>query len=367
MNTVQPQTASVSRSRLRLWLVAIASFFVFLYLIRSILLPFVVGMLAAYFLDPAVDRLRKRGWSRSAAAALITAIFFVIVATACGLLVPQILQQLASLASELPGYIHTLHEKYAADIDRYTALLSKQQTESIKNTAASAGGTLANALSTIIPSMLQSGLAVLNLLSLIFLTPVVIFYLLRDWKELVQRIDDMLPRDHAVTIREQLKEIDRTLSGFIHGQTNVCLIMAVYYGITLSGIGLNFGLGMGILTGFLLFIPFVGYVFSLLVCLAIALFQFGLEAHFFFTVAVFAVGVVMETGVITPKLVGSKVGLHPIWIIFGMLAGAALFGFVGILISLPVTAVVGVLVRFALRQYLCSTMYKGSCAVVVKP
>lgn len=362
-NIISPLTAP--RSRLRLWLLAIACFFLFLYLIRSILLPFVVGMLAAYFLDPAMDRLRKRGWSRTAAAALITVIFFIIVATACALLVPQILQQLATLAAELPGYMHTLHEKYAADIDRYTALLSKQQTESFKSTAVSAGGTLANALSTIVPNILQSGLAVLNLLSLIFLTPVVIFYLLRDWKEVVQRIDDMLPRDHAATIREQLKEIDRTLSGFIHGQTNVCLIMAVYYGIALSGVGLNFGLGMGILTGFLLFIPFVGFLFSFLVCLAIALFQFGTDMHFFSTIAVFAVGGAMENAFVTPKLVGSKVGLHPIWIIFGMLAGAALFGLVGILISLPVTAVIGVLVRFVLKQYMCSAMYKGSCKVTV--
>lgn len=351
--------ATISRSRLRLWLLAIACFFLFLYLIRSILLPFVVGILAAYFLDPAMDGLRKRGWSRTTAAALITATFCIIVGTACSLLVPQILQQLASLASALPGYIHTLQEQYGADIKRYVALLGTEQGESIKNTAVSASSSIASGLSTVIPSILQSGFAVLNLASLIFLTPVVIFYLLRDWDEFVKRIDDMLPRDHADTIRMQLKEIDRTLSGFIHGQTNVCLIMAVYYGIALSGIGLNFGLGMGILTGFLLFIPFVGYVFSLLVCLAIALFQFGMEVHFFSTVAVFAVGVVMETGVITPKLVGSKVGLHPIWIIFGMLAGAALFGFVGILISLPVTAVIGVLVRFALKHYLGSAMYNG--------
>lgn len=348
-----------SRSRLRLWIAAIACFFVFLYLIRSILLPFVVGILAAYFLDPAVRNLRTRGWSRSTAAALITGIFFIIVATACSVLAPLILHQLSSLATELPGYLHTLQEKYAADIDRYIATLSDDQTESVKNAAVNAGGTLANALGKIVPSMLQSGLAILNLLSLVFLTPVVIFYLLRDWEQFVKRIDDMLPREHAETIRTQMRAIDHTLSGFIRGQTNVCLIMATYYGIALSLIGLNFGLGMGIVTGFLLFIPFVGYVFSLLVCLAIGLFQFGMDAHFAALVIVFAVGVVVETGVITPKLVGSKVGLHPIWIIFGMLAGAALFGFVGILISLPVTAVIGVLVRFALKQYLSSSLYNG--------
>jgi predicted PurR-regulated permease PerM len=348
-----------SRSHFRLWLTATVCFFLFLYLIKGILLPFVVGMLAAYFLDPLMRTLRARGWSRSGAAALITTLFSLSVVLACSLLVPLILQQLSTLANELPGYLHALQEKYAADIDHYISMFTSDKSESFKNAAASAGGNVANALGKIIPGMLQSGLAVLNVLSLVFLTPVVIFYLLRDWEQFVKRIDDMLPLEHATTIREQLKAIDATLSGFIRGQTNVCLIMATYYGVALSLAGLNFGLGMGILTGFLLFIPFVGYLFSLMVCIAIALFQFGMDVHFVMVACVYAVGVVMETGVITPKLVGSKVGLHPIWIIFGMLAGAALFGFVGILISLPVTAVIGVLVRFAMKQYLGSSLYRG--------
>ncbi len=252
-----------------------------------------------------------------------------------------------------------MQTKYGPELEHYFSTLSPEQIEPLKNAASNITTNLADMASKIIPSMLQSGLAVLNIISLIFLTPVVVFYLLRDWDQFITRVDDMLPRKHADVIRAQLHAIDSTLSGFIRGQTNVCLIMAAYYGIALSLIGLHSGFGMGILTGFLLFIPFVGYAASLIVCITIGLFQFGWGTHVMILLMIFGVGVIMESGFITPKLVGGKVGLHPIWIIFGMLAGAALFGFVGVLISLPVTAVIGVLVRFALSQYKNSSLYNS--------
>lgn len=297
-----------SRSRLGFWLAGLVCFFLFLYFIRGILLPFVVGMLAAYFLDPAVHQLRARGWSRSTSAAIITIAFFTITVALGSILVPLILEQLTMLASQLPIYIHALREKYGADLTRYFSSMSPELVNPIKSATNSIGGGLADMLGTILPDMLQSGLAILNMLSLIFLTPVVVFYLLRDWDHFVERIDDMLPRDHADTIRTQLRAIDSTLSGFIRGQTNVCLLMAAYYGIALTLIGLNSGLGLGILTGFLLFIPFVGYAASLVTCLIIGLFQFGWGEHIMVMLAVFGVGVVLESGFITPKLVGDKVG-----------------------------------------------------------
>lgn len=358
------ETAWGSRSRLWFWLAGIVCFFLFLYLIRGILLPFVVGMLAAYFLDPAVHQLRLRGWSRSTSAAIITIAFFAVTVALGSLLVPLILEQLTMLAGELPVYIRALREKYGADVTHYFSTMGPDLANPIKSAAGTIGGGLADMLGKILPDMLQSGLAVLNLLSLIFLTPVVVFYLLRDWDQFVERIDDMLPRDQANTIRTQLRAIDRTLSGFIRGQMNVCLLMAAYYGIGLTFVGLNSGLGLGILTGFLLFIPFVGYASSLVTCLIIGLFQFGWGEHMMIMLAVFGVGVVLESGFITPKLVGDKVGLHPIWIIFGILSGAALFGLVGVLISLPVTAVIGVLVRFALTQYKNSSLYSGETHVL---
>lgn len=359
MSNLPSQNGMPSRSHLRFWGAVIGLFFLFLYLIRGILLPFVVGLLAAYFLDPAVRHLRSRGWSRSGAASVITIGFFVVVSVACSLLVPMILQQLAAFVREFPSYWTALEARYGEQFQHFVSTLSPDQVQSLKTAASNMGSSVTDVLGRVVPGMLQSGLAVLNVLSLVFLTPVVVFYLLRDWEVFVRRVDDILPRDHADTIRKQLHAIDLTLSGFIRGQTNVCLLMAAYYGIGLSVVGLKFGLGIGILTGFLLFIPFVGYATSALVCLMIGLFQFGWGSHVMALLAVFGVGVMLESGFITPKLVGSKVGLHPIWIIFGMLAGASLFGFVGVLISLPVTAVIGVLVRFALVKYLASAVYHG--------
>lgn len=354
-----PHPYYTPRSRFRFWLAGIICFFVFLYLVRSILLPFVVGMLAAYFLDPAVRKLRSRGWSRGTAAAVITVSFFVIAATLCAILIPLMLHQLTALATELPGYVHALQEKYGSKIEHYFSSLSPEQIDPIKNASSSIGASVTEMMGTILPSMLQSSLAILNMFSLIFLTPVVVFYLLRDWNQFVRRFDDMLPRDHAATIRQLLHEIDLTLSGFIRGQTNVCIMLAAYYGVALTLLGLNSGLGLGILTGFMLFIPYVGYAVGLILGVTIGLFQFGWSTQFIALLTIFGVGMVMENAVITPRLVGSKVNLHPIWIIFGILAGAALFGFVGVLISLPVTAVSGVLVRWALAKYKQSTLYTG--------
>lgn len=359
MNDVPILYPRAQRSHLRFWVAGILCFFIFLYLIRSILLPFVVGLLAAYFLDPAVRRLSKQGMSRSAASGVITVSFFLIAGIMCSVLVPLIINQMTALAVEVPHYWQILQSRYGEDVQRYVSSFSASQMEPLKEAASNVGGSLAEMLGKIIPGMLVSSLNLLNILSLIFLTPVVVFYLLRDWDQFVVRVDEMLPRGHADVIRQQLQAIDQTLSGFIRGQTNVCLLMSAYYGIAFSVIGLHFGLGLGILSGFLLFIPFVGYAVSVVICVSLALFQFGWGGQVIAILAVFVVGMMAEGGIITPKLVGGKVGLHPIWIIFGMLAGGTLFGFVGILLSLPVTAVIGVLVRFAISQYLRSSLYKG--------
>lgn len=351
--------ALANRSRWRFWLAGIIIFFLFLYLIRGILLPFVVGILTAYFLDPAVRRLTRRGLSRGAAAALITAAFFLVAIAGCALFAPLIVQQLAALASEMPGYVHTLRSNYGSDVERYFAKLGPDQADSVHDALNNFTATAAGMAGGMITNLLQSGLAIINLLSLVFLTPLVAFYLLRDWDVFIARMDAMLPRQYAHTIREQLHAIDLTLSGFIRGQTNVCLIMAAYYSIALLLVGLRFGLGLGILSGLLLFIPFIGFAACFIVAMAIALIQFGFTSSFFAVLVIYLVGMAVEGGFITPRLVGDKVGLHPLWIVFGMLAGGALFGLVGILIAVPVTAVIGVLVRFAMQRYLQSTLYNG--------
>jgi predicted PurR-regulated permease PerM len=259
----------------------------------------------------------------------------------------------------LPDYARPLQEKYSEDISRYIARLSVEQADSIRNALGNFSGTFANWAGKMFSDVLKSGLALLNVLSLVFLTPIVAFYLLRDWNRLVERLKDLLPRRHEQVILEQLRAIDRTLSGFIRGQTNVCLIMATYYGLMLTLAGLNFGLGLGIMTGCLLFIPFVGFATCFTLSMTVALFQFGVQPYLMAIAAVYLCGMFLEGSVLTPRLVGNQVGLHPLWIIFGMLTGATLFGFVGVLISVPVTSVVGVLVRFAIQRYRESGLYLG--------
>jgi len=316
-------------------------------------------MLAAYFLDPAVGKLRAWKWSRTTSAAFITIGFFIITVSLCIVLVPIISHQLNALIGEFPEYIRGLENLYGEDIQQYLARLNLDQAGTVKDAINNFSGTFVTWAGKMASDVFQSGLALLNILSLIFITPVVAFYLLRDWDQVVSRLNQLLPRAHAETIREQLSIIDRTLSGFIRGQTNVCLIMASYYGIALTFVGLKFGTVIGIMTGLFLFIPLVGFGTGFLLSMTIALFQFSDTAHILAVLAVYGVGQLLEGSIITPKLVGGKVGLHPLWIIFGMLTGAALFGFVGILISVPVTAIIGVLVRFAVARYLESPLYNA--------
>ena len=205
----------------------------------------------------------------------------------------------------------------------------------------------------------NSGVAILNLLSLFFITPVVTFYMLRDWNKITSKINSWLPPKYAATIRAQIVVIDRTLSGYIRGQTNVCLVMGTYYAIALSLTGLEFSLFIGLASGFLLFIPYVGALFGFLVGMLVAFFQFSDGVHLGMVAGIFLVGQVLEGVVMTPNLVGNKVGLHPVWIMFGLLAGGAMFGFLGILVAVPITAVVGVLARFFMAAYLAGIRKQG--------
>ena len=340
------------KSQSLLWIIGISIFFIFLYFVKSILLPFVVGMLAAYFLDPAVKKLLSCKLSRAKSAGFITILFFIIVGTLFTILSPIIVHQLSAMLKEIPAYLGKLESQYGNNIRHYISSLTPEQEDAIKETAGNFSGSLAHFLANAASDFFASGLALLNIVSLIFITPIVVFYLLRDWEIVIGTFDKLLPREYSHTIKQQLNIIDQTLSGFIRGQTNVCLIMASYYSIILSIIGLNFGAGLGILTGALLFIPFVGFASCFSLSMIIGFFQFGLSAHLLAIAVTYLVGMLMETSLITPRLVGSKVGLHPLWIIFGMLSGGALFGLVGVLISVPVTAVAGVLVRFAIANYL---------------
>lgn len=345
--------------RLLMWIVIAALLLLFTYSIRSILLPFVIGIAAAYFLDPAADRLETAGMKRGMATTVITAIFFTLIATVIVLVVPVILRQGADLIMAAPDYLAGLQQRYSVYVESWIRRIDPEQVSVFKKNLGEAGGGLVTFIGGLLTGVVHSSMAVFNVLSLLLITPLVTFYLLRDWDGITNRLDALLPLPYADTIREQLAIIDTTLAGFIRGQMNVCLIQAFYYATLLSVIGLPFGLVIGIATGFLVILPYVGVLFGFITALGIAIVQFGFAWQLWALLAIFGVAQLLEGYYLVPKLVGDRVGLHPLWIIFGMLAGAALLGFVGILLAVPLTAVIGVLIRFAIQRYMESTLYKG--------
>lgn len=349
-----------TRGQVVFWAGVLAAFVGLFVLLSDIMLPFVAGMAVAYFLDPAADRLERWGVSRTLATALLTVGFCLLIVLVLVVVVPLLVQQIENLATSLPGYIEAARASLAEWSTMLQAVLSPEDLARVRTALGNASGNLLKWLLDVAGGLLRSGQAVLSLLSLVVITPVVSFYLLRDWDRLTERFNRYLPRDHADEIRRQLREVDRTLSGFARGQATVCLILAIFYGLALTLAGLQFGLVIGVGAGLISFVPFVGSIGGLIASVGLALLQFDETWRIVVVAAIFMAGQALEGNFLTPKLVGDRVGLHAVWVMFGLLAGGALFGFVGVLIAVPVAAVVGVLVRFAFDKYLASRLYKGT-------
>ncbi|MFO1243466.1 MAG: AI-2E family transporter [Rickettsiales bacterium] len=350
-------TMSTNTRRVLIWLAIAAAFFFFLHAIKPILLPFVVGIGLAYFLDPAADRLERDGFSRTYATSIIMLAFSATIVLVFVLLVPLISEQIASFVQDLPSYIDQMRRTALPYVNELLARFGifRGSTQS----ALTAAPPLMDILSTVGIKLISSGAAFFNILALLMITPVVAFYLLRDWDTIVLKLDILLPRRYADTIREQCRAIDRTLAGFIRGQINVCLILAVVYAICLSLVGLKYALLISIMGGLLIIIPYLGTGLTAMTALILTYIQFGDWPHLAFVSGIFAFVQILESYFLTPKLVGQNVGLHPLWVLFGMLAGGTIFGFVGVLLAVPITAVIGVLVRFAIGQYLESGLYRS--------
>lgn len=349
------------------WVGALAAFILALVVLRPILLPFVAGMALAYALDPLADRLERLGLGRLAASLVILVLFTVVFIVAIAALAPLLAQQIALFAQSLPANMERLQDLFqkagqSAQMSWLRELMGTS--ESGGPAGFSAGGLVGQAaawLAGVAQSLLSGGLALVNFLSLLVVTPVVAFYLLNDWDRMIARIDSWLPRDHVDTIRELARQVDSALAGFVRGQGLLCLILGLFYAIGLSLVGLNFGLLIGLGAGLISFIPFVGTILGFVVSVGVALAQFWPDwVMIGAVIAIFVVGQMLEGNVLQPKLVGEHVGLHPVWLIFALFAFGYLFGFVGMLLAVPLAAVVGVLSRFAVRQYLHSRYYTGS-------
>lgn len=348
------------------WVVVLGTLFAFLFAIKAILLPFVVGIAIAYFLDPAADKLERIGCSRPFATTLITALFFVSIIALLMIVIPLISQQFTQFMQSLPATIVTLETQLEATFAMWTSTLAPSQMDSAKQAVTGISDELVALITDITKSILKSGFALINLLSLLVITPVVSFYLLRDWDRIKNKMNALLPRHHAPIIHEQLLNIDTAISGFVRGTLNVMFILGTYYAIALSIAGLNFAVLIGLFGGVIIIIPYLGTMLTAVFAIGMAYLQFDQTSDILVVVGIFIIGQMFEGYVLTPKLVGKKVGLHPLWLIFGMLAGASLFGFVGVFLAVPVTAVIGVLVRFAIERYLASDYYMESKATSSK-
>ena len=349
-------------ARMAYWLggLVVAGFLI--HLLSDILLPFVAGMAVAYFLDPVADKLEAKGCSRAVATTIITIAFFAGVIGVISVLLPLLQHQvvgLVKLAPEVFAHFRTWVEPFLADLQLH---LPGTDSQELRDAASKYGSKVIKWGTDLLAQIWSGGLAFLNVLSLALITPIVSFYLLREWDEIVAWVDSYLPRGEAPEIREQARLIDETMAGFIRGQASVCLTLAVIYGVGLTTVGLNSGLLVGIAAGAVSFIPYFGAASGMIVGLAIAFFQFGLEnwGPIAAVAGVFLFGQTLESYILTPRFVGDRVGLHPLWIIFALMAGGALFGFTGVLLAVPAAAVIGVLIRFGLGRYKQSALYDHS-------
>ena len=369
----------MSQDHSRRWqLFAITALIVYLiWLLAPVLMPFAIAAMLAYLGDPLADRLERLGLNRMWAA---TIVFVLILVLFCGvllLLIPLIARQVENLISNLPRYGDwaqntvwpwlqaRLHlDPHTFDSDRLLA--------AIRSHIGSIGGVAG----TVIGKVSRSGLGIVMWLTNLVLIPVVAFYLLRDWDRLVARIDLMLPRSIEPTIAHLAREADKILGAFVRGQLLVMLGLGVFYGAGLGVVGLTVGPLIGMVAGLLSFVPYLGFIIGFVAAIVAALVQYGDWTHVLLVCGVFAIGQLLEGYVLVPKLVGDKIGLHPVAVIFAVLAGGYLFGFFGVLLALPAASVIMVLLRYVLERYRMSELYNeagggdpgiGRAAVIVPP
>lgn len=343
------------------WLAAFLVLILSIALIKDILLPFVVGIVLAYFLNPVADRLASWGLGRGLASAVIVGVVAALVVTALYLLAPLLFAQAQQLATALPGEVSRLtelFENWARERlgDRYPDVQ-----EGLAQSSQSMAENVSGIVKWLATSLWDRSLAIFNFFTLLLVTPVVMFYLLVDWHPMIKKLDGWLPRDQADTIRVLANDVNNAVAAFIRGQGTVCLILGTFYALALSILGLNYGLLVGVITGVLTFVPFVGWATGLITATTLAVVQYWPEGlPIALVVGVFAAGQALDAAFLSPKIVGSKVGLHPVWLIFALFVFSYLFGLVGTLVAVPLAAALGVVVRFLIKAYLGSTFYQGS-------
>lgn len=350
------EATRIQRSALVLGLLAAAA--AMLWLFSSILLPFVAAAFIAYFLDPPTARLSRAGVPRALAALLMVVALIAACLLVALLLYPLLVAQVGTLIARVPAYVFALRGWAGQVVAHLQERLGEEYVNTnLRDLVAGQAGAMLGFLAGALTRIVGSGFALFNVLSLVVVTPVVAFYLLRDWPRTVARVDGWLPRRYAGVLRAQGREVDRILSAWLRGQALCCLALAAFYAIGLQLAGLDLGLIVGISAGLLSFIPYVGTITGAITSIGLAFAQFPDWRGVAVVTGVFILGNILEGYVIYPRFLGDRVELHAVWVIFALFAGGAVFGFLGVLLAVPAAATLGVLARFWLRRYLGSRLY----------
>ncbi|WP_245287308.1 AI-2E family transporter [Bradyrhizobium elkanii] len=358
----------VRRTRpLVFWIATFAAITAVVILLREVLLPFVAGMALAYLFNPLASRIERLGVNRLVATLAIIAFVVTLISIAMVLTVPVIVRELWYFAEHLPLYVRRVHT-LATDPDR--PWVSRIVGEGLNHTERSIGELTRMATSwfdTILRSLWSGGRALISIVSLGIVTPIVACYLLYDWDKMIATVDNWVPPAHRETVRMLAREVDKTISGFVRGQSFLCLVLAVYYAAALKLIGLEHGILVGVVAGLISFIPYLGALSGLVVSVCIAIAQFSPDwKPIWLVLAIFIVGQALADYVLAPNLVGRRVHLNPVWVMFALFAFGYLFGFVGLLVAVPLASAIGVLTRFSFRTYYASSLYASSATTATE-
>ena len=344
--------------KLVFWLILSLVIGFFIYSVSAILTPFIASIIIAYFFDPLMLKFEKKGVKRIWTVSIVVGIFSIILITGLLKLIPALFVQIQQFIITIPKYEQYIAINMLPKIDLLISKIDPKLSEEVHTQLMGFSSKFFEYIVLIIRNIFNSSIAVLNIIGLVFFMPILVFYLLRDWPAMVKVFISLFPLSYKGIILEQFKQIDLVLSAYVRGQINVCLILSLFYVMSLSILGLNYALLVGIIAGCLAIIPYLGLVAGGTICALVALFQFSDLKYVYITLVIFFTGHLLESSIITPKLVGEKVGLHPVWVIFSLMSGGVLFGFWGIFFAIPIAAILGVIIRSLIKIYLASQLYQ---------
>ena len=329
----------------------------FLYSVSGILTPFIASLIIAFFLNPLILKLEKIGIKRELTVGIIVGSFFLLIALLIIILSPMLFEQVQQFIHAIPKYDQYISHNFIKRIEKLLSTMNPQFVEEIRIQLSSFSNQFFHYILAIIKGLIHSGAAFLNIIGLILFTPILVFYLLKDWPLVEKNLRKLLPLSKKDVILEQLKQIDKLLSAYIRGQFFVCIILSIFYVISLSLLGLDYSLLIGMIAGFLAIIPYLGLIIGGIICIVVASLQFDQMHYIYLTLAIFLAGHSMEAYIISPKIIGDKIGLHPVWIIFSLMAAGILFGFWGMFFAIPIAAIIGVILRSLIKIYFASQLY----------